>query len=109
MAHTANCIVKLELIRMIVIGRAIGRISSSGAPGGGPHSPWWAARELKYAANRPPKNITSLAMNSSMPSSGVGIPTERRSGSTWACGVIGRASALMTPPPRRPRRPRAGL
>ena len=32
------------------------------------------ARALKYVAKRPPKNITSLAMNRSMPTSGVGMP-----------------------------------
>ena len=37
MAHTPNCIVKLDATRMIVIGRAIGKISSSA--GAGPHSP----------------------------------------------------------------------
>jgi hypothetical protein len=39
--------VKLDATRMIVIGRAIGRTSSSGAPAGGAHSPICTARALK--------------------------------------------------------------
>ena len=47
MAHTPNCMVKLMVSRMMVIGRAIGMISSGSAGGTGPHSPTNEARALK--------------------------------------------------------------
>jgi len=47
MAHTPNCMVKLDATSTMVIGSAMGRISSSGAGGGAPHSPTCTARALK--------------------------------------------------------------
>ena len=72
-AHTPNCIVKLEAMRIAVRTAASGR--SRWPPSGGCQlSGPTEARALKYVAKRPPKNITSLAMKRSMPTIGVGMP-----------------------------------
>src|SRR5262245_43784274 len=96
-AHTANCPVNELRISRIVAGRTNGRNWRKYCSGGfvsgligGQIPPGALARTLKYAANRPAKNMTSLVRNSSIPRTGLPIPPRASCGSpaTGLCSVV---------------------